>query len=55
VYDTVVKVKKVIVCPACGQTIEAIVCDGVIKGLCAMTGKQVFIKLDAADNQIIKE
>jgi hypothetical protein len=40
------KVKKIIQCPACNETIEAVACDGIIKGLCTATGKQVLIKLD---------
>jgi len=38
----VVNVKRVrVICPACGQEVEAIVRDGRVKGYCAVAGKYV--------------
>jgi len=38
----VVNVKRVgVICPACGQEVEAIARDGRIKGYCAVAGKYV--------------
>lgn len=38
--------KRQIVCPGCGKIVVAVAWDGVIKGLCTVSHKQVWIKVD---------
>ncbi len=35
-----------ITCPACRKEVDAVIVDGIIKGECYNTGKQVLIKVD---------
>lgn len=40
--DGVVKLKRLwVVCPACGQKVEAVATDGRVKGHCAVAGRYV--------------